>query len=190
MGISTGKRPAGLRLTMVCALVLLTAACGQRSNQTLSTMNAPGIEPERLSFAISEARDLRSRGARVWCVPFARNASGVEIRGNAEYWWSKAAGVYPRSKEPVPGAVMAFAGTGKLPMGHVAVVSQIHHERLIEIDHANWHRNQVSLGMKVKDISPMNDWSMVTVESYPGQFGSPYRINGFILPQQQMASAE
>ncbi|QDC09700.1 CHAP domain-containing protein [Oceanicola sp. D3] len=192
MRLGTFKRANALRLPMLCAALLLTAACGaKQSNETLSTMTAPQLKPELLDFAISEARSLRATGARVWCVPFARNASGIQIRGNAEFWWGKAAGLYPRSKDPHVGSVMAFSGTGKLPMGHVAVVSKIHDDRLIEIDHANWHRNQISLGMKVKDISPAGDWSLVTVESNPGQFGSPYRIDGFILPQPvQMASAQ
>src|SRR3546814_16102453 len=56
------------------------------------------------------------------CVPFARAESGVEIRGNAKTWWSQAAGTYQRGEEPRKGAVMAFAGTRGMPMGHVAGV--------------------------------------------------------------------
>ncbi len=57
-----------------------------------------------------------------------------------------AKGVYDRGAEPEVGAVMVFSGTRKLPMGHVAVVSKIVSDREILIDHANWKRNQVSLG--------------------------------------------
>ena len=55
------------------------------------------------------------------CVPFARSESGVEIRGNAKTWWAQAAGEYKRGHEPRKGAVMAFAATRGMPLGHVAV---------------------------------------------------------------------
>src|SRR5690606_31545103 len=27
---------------------------------------------------------------RIWCVPFARAVTGIEIKGNAKTWWSQA----------------------------------------------------------------------------------------------------
>ncbi|MGI3168828.1 CHAP domain-containing protein [Pseudooceanicola sp. C21-150M6] len=167
---------AGLATALLC----LAAACSNISSSTPEGLTT--IDPDRMSFAISEARSLRARGARVWCVPFARNVSGVEIRGNANTWWGQAAGAFDRSKKPEVGAVMAFAATRGMPMGHVAVVSEVRSDREILIDHANWHRNQISLGMSVIDVSDKNDWSRVKVESNPGQYGSVYPINGFILP--------
>ena len=134
-----------------------------------------------MSFAISEARSLRAQGARVWCVPFARNASGVEIRGNANTWWGKAAGQFDRDKKPQVGAVMAFAATRGMPMGHVAVVSKVKSDREILIDHANWEKNRVSLGMAVIDVSDKGDWSAVRVRSTPNAYGSVYPIDGFIF---------
>ena len=77
---------------------------------------------------------------------------------------------------------MAFAGTRGMPMGHVAVVSEVVSDREIKIDHANWHRNRISLGMSVIDVSDKNDWSRVKVETNPGAYGSVYPVNGFILP--------
>ena len=115
-------------------------------------------------------------------MPFARNVSGIQIRGNAETWWDQAKGLYPRGDEPVVGAVMAFSGTSSLPMGHIAVVSDVVSPREIKVDHANWKRNQVSLKMAVIDVSDSNDWSAVRVESQPGAFGSTYPVNGFIYP--------
>ncbi len=147
-----------------------------------------GLDPDLLSQAIHQANALRSAGARIWCVPFARAASGVDIRGNANTWWMKAASEFDRSHEPSIGAVMAFSGTRKLPMGHVAVVSKLVSDREIEVDHANWVRNRISLGMRVLDVSPNNDWSAVRVESNPGQFGRVYPVDGFILPPTMMAS--
>ena len=133
-------------------------------------------------MAVQTAQDMRAKGQRVWCVPFARNVSGIQIRGNAETWWGKAKGLYPRGNEPVVGAVMAFSGTSSLPMGHIAVVSDVVSPREIRVDHANWKRNQVSLKMAVIDVSDSNDWSAVRVESQPGAFGSTYPVNGFIYP--------
>lgn len=77
---------------------------------------------------------------------------------------------------------MAFSGTSSLPMGHIAVVSDVVSPREIRVDHANWKRNQVSLKMAVIDVSDSNDWSAVRVESQPGAFGSTYPVNGFIYP--------
>ncbi|MCO6382144.1 CHAP domain-containing protein [Oceanicola sp. 502str15] len=183
--MGTLKRAKALRLPMLCAALLLTAACGaQRTTETFSTMTAPQLKPGLLDHAISEARSLRARGARVWCVPFARNASGVEIRGNANTWWGSAHGTYARGRTPQVGAVMAFSGTRKLPMGHVAVVSKVISDREIEINHANWKRNQISLGMSVIDISEQNDWSSVKVQSQPNAYGRAYPIDGFIYPVQ------
>lgn len=82
------------------------------------------------------------------------------------------------------GAVMAFSATGKNPMGHVAVVSEVVSERQIKVDHANWKRNKVSLKMDVIDVSEKNDWSAVRLKSQPTAFGSTYPITGFIYPLQ------
>ncbi|XDA96517.1 CHAP domain-containing protein [Sulfitobacter sp. LCG007] len=159
--------------------MLLTAACGAPI-QKLSDM--PDLDPARMSMALAEVKEKQSRGQRVWCVPFARDASGIDIRGNAETWWGQARDLYQRGDDPVVGAVMAFASTRGMPMGHVAVVSEIVSPRQISIDHANWHRNRVSLKMSVIDVSEGNDWSRVRLESTPGTFGKVYPINGFIYP--------
>ncbi len=174
--------PTARRLASLCVLLLLCAACS-RSAPTVSTQSSRvGLDPERVALALSEARTLRAKGQRVWCVPFARNASGVQIRGNAETWWGKARGLYDRGDAPAVGAVMAFAPTGGMPMGHVAVVSEIVSDREVLIDHANWNRNEVSLKMPVIDVSTRNDWSEVRVKSQPTAFGGIYPINGFIYP--------
>ena len=158
-----------------------------------------GPEPElnvhRSTMAVQEARAKRARGERVWCVPFARTMSGIEIRGNAETWWAGAKGTYDRGHQPHIGAVIVFSGTRKLPMGHVAVVSEVVSPREIRVDHANWQRNKVSLGMSVIDVSDKGDWSAVKVESQPGSYGRVYPISGFIYPKSQpdptvMAKAE
>ena len=121
------------------------------------------------------------------CVPFARAESGVEIRGNAKTWWSQAAGTYERGQEPRKGAVMAFAGTGGMPLGHVAVVKKVVSDREILIDHANWspingRRGQIERNVRVVDVSDRGDWSMVRVWYAPiGDLGLRANpVQGFI----------
>lgn len=143
-----------------------------------------GLDPQRMALAMTEAKQLQSRGQRVWCVTFARTATGVQIKGNAKTWWTQAKGTYQRGAVPKVGSVMAFQGTRKMPMGHVAVVSQVVSERKILIDHANWARNKVTLKMAVIDVSKGNDWSAVRVESLPNTFGDVYPVNGFIYPER------
>lgn len=121
------------------------------------------------------------------CVPYAREASGVEIFGNANTWWAQAEGRYERGREPRVGAVMHFPGTRAMPIGHVAVVSRIINSREILIDHANWSwRGQIERDVRVVDVSPNNDWSMARV--WYGRINDlglrPNPVSGFIYPQQ------
>lgn len=163
--------------------LLSAAACSQVGPVTEV---APGnIEPDHLAFAMDEVEALQAKGARVWCVPFARNLSGIDIRGDARTWFRQAQKEeeFAVGHAPVVGAVMAFSATKSMPLGHVAVVSGLVSDRELLVDHANWHRNEVSLGMRVIDVSKNNDWTRVRVESYPGAFGNVYPVDGFILPQ-------
>ncbi|MCB6179654.1 CHAP domain-containing protein [Rhodobacter sp. Har01] len=181
----TRNRAASLRLPFVGILLALLGACSAPA-----TRNEPPPPLEvhvSTKQAVVEAQTKRARGERVWCVPFARTASGIAIRGNAETWWASAKGLFARGNDPAIGSVMVFSGTSKLPMGHVAVVSSVVSEREIHIDHANWKRNQVSLGMSVIDVSQAGDWSAVKVESNPGAYGRVYPISGFIYPQSVAA---
>lgn len=121
------------------------------------------------------------------CVPFARAESGVEIRGNAKTWWAQAAGEYARGSQPRKGAVMAFAGTHGMPLGHVAVVKKLVNDREILIDHANWspiggRRGQIERNVRVVDVSAAGDWSMVRVWYAPiGDLGLRANpVQGFI----------
>ena len=183
-----------LRLALFGAVLGLLGACSGAQVSRMATPE-PQLDISRSTMAMDEARAKRSRGERVWCVPFARTMSGIEIRGNAETWWAGASGVYDRGHEPKVGSVMVFSGTRKLPMGHVAVVSERVSDREIKIDHANWKRNQVSLGMSVIDVSDKGDWSAVKVAYDPGKYGRVYPISGFIYPKSKaeptiMAKAE
>jgi surface antigen len=120
------------------------------------------------------------------CVPFARAASGIELKGNATNWWDAAAGIYARGARPEQGSVLNFRSTGRMRLGHVAVVAKVINSREVEIDHANWagpgaRKGGVSRGIPVIDVSARNDWSEVRVGlGRSGEFGSVYPTYGFI----------
>ncbi len=124
--------------------------------------------------------------AQFWqCVPYARQISGVAIQGNAHTWWGQAEGRYKRGKTPKQGAVMAFKSHRAMPLGHVAVVSEIVSEREVLLDHANWSRGgRIERGVRAVDVSDAGDWSTVKVWFGPiGDVGK--RVNpvaGFIYP--------
>jgi len=115
------------------------------------------------------------------CVPFARENTGIELAGNAANWWDNAAGVYERGERPEVGSILNFRATGRMHMGHVAVVSNVINSRNVQIDHANWSgRGVVTRNVTVVDVSPGNDWSAVRVALGTGDFGSIYPTYGFI----------
>ena len=115
------------------------------------------------------------------CVPFARENTGIELAGNAANWWDNAAGVYERGGRPEVGSILNFRATGRMHMGHVAVVSNVINSRNVQIDHANWSgRGVVTRNVTVVDVSPGNDWSAVRVALGTGDFGSIYPTYGFI----------
>jgi len=122
--------------------------------------------------------------ARFWqCAPYAREISGVNIFGNALTWWSQAAGKYARGAAPKQGAVLAFAPTARMRLGHVAMVSQIVSDREVRLTHANWsRRGQIERDVRAIDVSAAGDWSMVRVWfASNGDLGtSAYPTKGFI----------
>ena len=122
---------------------------------------------------------------RLQCVPFARNASGVQLFGDANTWWRQAEGRYPRSQTPAPGAVLVTRGYRDPSRGHVAVVTEVLSSRIVRVDHANWlNGGEISVGVPVLDVSPDNDWSQVRVWHVPGAHwgGRVYEVEGFIHP--------
>src|SRR5580698_6429688 len=121
------------------------------------------------------------------CVPFARLVSGIQLFGDAWTWWSQAAGKYQTGFVPKAGAVLCFKPTGRMRLGHVAVVSQVLTDRIIQITHANWSiiegaRGQVEQNVTVIDVSPAGDWSQVKVWYDPsrGLGSTVYPTYGFI----------
>jgi len=143
-----------------------------------------------LAFAGGEAEARRaSSNGGLQCVPFARSESGVQISGDARTWWSQAAGIYARGREPEFGSVLHFPGVRGMPLGHVAVVSGIVSDREVLIDHANWagpggRKGQVIRNMRVVDVSDRGDWSRVRVYyDRTDRFGNVYLTSGFIHPR-------
>jgi surface antigen len=136
----------------------------------------------------------RSYGG-ISCVPFARAASGIQLKGNAANWWDNAGGIYARGHAPEDGSVLNFRATGHMRLGHVAVVSRVLSAREIEIDHANWagpgaSKGGVSRGVSVIDVSANNDWSAVRVGlGHSGNYGSVYPTYGFIYDRPDTAYA-
>ena len=121
------------------------------------------------------------------CVPFARLMSGIQIFGDAHTWWQQATGHYQTGFTPKAGAVLCFKPTGRMRLGHVAVVSQVLTDRIIQITHANWSiiegaRGQVEQNVTVIDVSQAGDWSEVKVWYDPtrGLGSTTYPTYGFI----------
>jgi hypothetical protein len=135
-------------------------------------------------FRLAEAQTLQ-------CVPFARQQSGISLRGDAWTWWTAAAGQYDRGQAPRKGAVVVFKKHGSMLHGHVAVVADVISARKLRVDHANWAphrgrgRGQVAKMVIVTDVSPRNDWSEVRVwNDASGELGTrTYPTYGFIYPR-------
>ena len=92
-----------------------------------------------------------------------------------------------RGSRPEAGAVLNFRATGQMPLGHVAVVTNVLSSREVEIDHANWTRFGATRGnirprhARRRCFHANNDWSAVRVElGHTGDFGAVYPTYGFI----------
>jgi surface antigen len=121
------------------------------------------------------------------CVPFARLISGIQIFGDAYTWWQQAIGKYDVGFQPKAGAVLCFKPTERMRLGHVAVVSEVLTDRIVQITHANWSpiegsRGKVEKDVTLVDVSPEGNWSEVKVWYDPSRDlgGSTYPTYGFI----------
>ena len=163
-----------------CALLALAALAGPAG--------------ARVTFGLDDAPPGRSAPRLppyLQCVPFARQATGVAIYGDAHTWWNQAEGRYARGREPRVGAVMAFRAHGASRLGHVAAVSRIIDSRTVLISHANWspidgRRGQIERNVRAVDVSPSNDWSRVRVWFAPIKAlgGTAWPLAGFIYNQK------
>lgn len=122
----------------------------------------------------------------VWCVPYARYVSGLNLQGNARTWWDQAEGRYRRGREPRLGSVLVLRPSPRLPDGHVAVVTTLEGPRSLRVSHANWGwdgktRGRVYENMPVVDASAANDWTEVRfLHPEIGSYGRSYAAYGFI----------
>lgn len=170
-----------LRALGVALSYAMLAACAATPRPVMKPP-APGLSAQ-LPFSPDAPPRVLDSAARLQCVPYARRLSGIEIYGNANTWWVQAAGRYPRSNLPAPGAVMVTRGYQDLSRGHVAVVTEVVSSRIVRVDHANWlNRGEISVGVPVLDVSAANDWSEVRVWHIPGGHwgGRVYEVEGFI----------
>ena len=178
----TGTTPridkqAGWRLAAALALVVQLAP---NSVVAKPVAMAPGAEDSDDGDALPY----------VECVPYARQASGIQLFGDAHTWWDQADGQYARGHVPMPGAVMSFRPHGAMRLGHVAMVSKVIDTRTVLLRHSNWspidgRRGQAELDVRAVDVSEANDWSEVRVWYAPiGDLGTTrWPVNGFIYKQ-------
>ncbi|MDZ4777179.1 MAG: CHAP domain-containing protein [Alphaproteobacteria bacterium] len=120
------------------------------------------------------------------CVPFARGISGIDIRGDANTWWSQAEGQYARGRMPALGSVLVIRTYGDNSRGHLAVVTRVVSNREIWVDHANWHgRGEIAVQVPVRDVSGNNSWTEVNVWWLDtNRWGvKNYLVEGFIYPR-------
>ena len=199
---------ACIALGVACASYQADASpANSRNKPNASTQRQPAVkpvqarsnvraQPVRVSQTVQGPRRSSEQARRIAlsvppggisCVPYVRQATGMAIRGNGGDWWHNAAGLYARGHAPEPGAVMAFARTGQMHAGHVAVVQEVISSREILIHHANWggpgiRRGSIMADVSVVDVSLRNDWSSVRVQVGRDQesLGRIYPIQGFI----------
>ena len=161
----------------------------------LMGLGAVGVAPARADTVVDVDSVTGGGGSELppylQCVPYARQVSGIQIRGDAWTWWGQAEGHYSRGFVPKVGAVMALRPHGKMELGHVAAVSRIVDSRTVLLRHANWslingRRGQIEDNVRAIDVSPANDWSEVRVWFAPSQgLGSTrWPVQGFIYPNK------
>lgn len=176
---------------LACGAALATASCGPSSSERIAAANmrkpVQGVQQAAThTDAASVAKPrIVTPPKRLQCVPYAREQSGLPIRGDAWTWWNQAKGKYQRTSRPVVGSVIVFSKTQRNRYGHLAVVTQIVSDREIVASHANWlNKGKIHIDTPIRDVSPNNDWSSVKVWYTPGGVmgKSPYPVSGFILP--------
>ena len=134
----------------------------------------------------SAGGEIVNPDAPLQCVPYARDQSGIMLRGDAYTWWDQAAGRYVRSNSPAPGSVMVLHDYAGPERAHLAVVRIVSGPRDIRVDHANWlDDGAIYVDDPVHDVSANNDWSEVRVYNLrTGAWGGKaYPVQGFIEPE-------
>jgi surface antigen len=126
------------------------------------------------------------------CATFARMFSGIQLFGDAWTWWNQALGKYSTGETPQAGSVLVFKRNNGMRDGHVAVVSRVLTDRIIQVTHANWsviqgHRGKVEKDVTIVDVSPQGNWSQVKVWYDPVRDlgNTVYPTYGFIYSTAQ-----
>jgi surface antigen len=142
---------------------------------------------------VSVSAPVQAQGLQ--CAEFARLFSGIEIFGDAATWWQKAVGKYARGFTPESGSVLVFKPNHAMARGHVAVVSHVLTDRIIQVTHANWSpidgaRGRVEKDVTVVDVSPTGDWSQVKVWYDPSHNlgATVYPTYGFVYAAARHAA--
>lgn len=184
-----------VRLALPLVLLLALAACSGAPAPKAPPQSAHGnpVSPEATAHRQTARPQpaLYNPGSPLQCVPYAREAAGIEIYGDAWTWWDSAAGRYARGSQPRPGAVVQLQ-VKHAERGHLAYVSEVVSSREIIVDHANWlNRGKIHRHTPMVDVSPNNDWSQVRVWYTPGGHlgGSTYPVVGFIYPREEQRTA-
>ena len=176
------------RGALLAATLLVSACAGSPAEAPPTDAANQNIVVHRTAdrTAIPAARIIATAHP-LQCVPYARRVTDLDIRGDAWTWWQSAAGRYRRDSRPAIGSILALKQTGRLRLGHIAVVSRILNSREILVEHANWlNRGQIHKDTLVRDTSTDNDWSAVRVWYTPGRTlgKQTYAAHGFIHPNQ------
>ncbi|MBK1666760.1 hypothetical protein CKO28_01715 [Rhodovibrio sodomensis] len=178
-----------MRFVPFAVVLLALGACSSPRPAVETARSVPDRPDARQSAPAPTARPVMYAPARpLQCVPYARQASGISIRGDAWTWWPQADGLYRRGARPRTGAVMVL-DTGR-KRGHLAYVTDVRGPREIVVDHANWlNRGRIHENTPVRDVSRAGDWSKVRVWYVPGNHlgGSAYEVVGFIYPDRRTA---
>lgn len=151
------------------------------SGDVAPTLRAPAQQTVALT---APRANIVTPGRRLQCVPYARQRSSIQIRGDAWTWWRSARNKYQRSSTPAIGAVLVLRRKGR-SRGHLAFVTGVVNDREIVVDHANWlNRGRIHVNAIVRDVSRHNDWSAVRLWYTPKQIlgKSVYPAYGFIYP--------
>jgi surface antigen len=178
----------------VLAAMIVLASCGPSTSERIAAANVhqPAPPASATQHASAASPRIVKPTRRLQCVPYAREQSGISIRGDAWTWWKQAAGTYQRSSRPVVGSVVVFSKTRRNRYGHLAVITHIVNDREIIARHANWlNKGRIHIDTPIRDVSRNNDWSAVRVWYTPGNvFGThDYPVSGFILPPGRHASS-
>lgn len=180
-------RRNGKRLFLSCLMLSAAAFCAPK---------AEARHPVRHSSRLVKGGHFLHRHFRhyghahvIQCVAYVHQNTDFQIRGNARDWWRNAEGIYARGQQPEVGAVLSFRGTRRMPLGHVAIVSQKIDSRTIMVDQSHWISNGVTRNTRVVDVSPDNDWTAVRVAlPHDGRLGSIYPTYGFIYSRHDGAA--